>query len=203
MKRLLTLFMVGALMLTFVGCGNSSSQSESQSDNQSSQQDQSSAVSTIESPLALLNTVWASYADDEKFPAAGGDFSEENMTNDAPGKYGIADAEALDATFGLPSDSVALIDDAASLMHMMNANTFTCGAFHVKNSDDITTLANSLKENILKRQWMCGFPDKLVIITVEDYVVSAFGNQEIMDTFKTKTLDAYETATVAYEEAIR
>lgn len=39
---------------------------------------------TAENPLDVLNKVWDSYTDDEKFPAAGGDMSEANMKDDAP-----------------------------------------------------------------------------------------------------------------------
>lgn len=40
----------------------------------------------IADALTLLNTVWASYTDDEKFPAAGGDYDEANMTDGAPAR---------------------------------------------------------------------------------------------------------------------
>ena len=155
-----------------------------------------------EGALDILTTVWASYGDDEKFPAAGGDFDEANSVMDGPGRYGIQDTEALDSVFGLPASAAGQIDGAASLMHMMNANTFTCGAFHVSNADDVQAVADALKDNILQRQWMCGFPDKLVIIQIDDYVISAFGKQEPMDTFQSKTLAAYENASVLYDEPI-
>lgn len=156
----------------------------------------------IEDAVTLLNGIWDTYGEDEKFPAMGGDFSEKNMVDGAPGVYGTGDASALDYSLGLPEASASMIDGAASLIHMMNANTFTCGAFHVSSSDDVSAVADSLRENILQRQWMCGFPDKLVVITVGDYVISAFGNGEIIDLFKSKTTAAYETAEVVYEEPI-
>ena len=43
----------------------------------------------IPDALTILNTVWASYSEDEKFPAAGGDYSEQNMTDGKPGKVGL------------------------------------------------------------------------------------------------------------------
>ena len=49
---------------------------------------------------------------------------------------------------------------------MMNANTFTAGAFHVASSSDVDSVVSDLKDNIMNRQWMCGFPDKLVILTL-------------------------------------
>ena len=188
MKKLLTLFMTAVMVFSFTACGGKESGAGDGGE--------------IADALTLLNTIWDSYGEDDKFPAMGGDFSEENMVNGAPGNYGIEDAGMLDNTLGLPEASASMIDGAASLMHMMNANTFTCGAFHVSSSDNLSSVADSLRENILQRQWMCGFPDKLVVITVGDYVISAFGNEEIIDTFKTRTMSVYESAKLVYEEPV-
>jgi len=85
----------------------------------------------------------------------------------------------------------------------MNANTFTCGAYHLTDGKGQQEFADALKENIMNRQWMCGFPDTLVIASVgNEYVVSAFGNAEIIETFKTKLLAQYEAAAVMYEESL-
>lgn len=158
--------------------------------------------SSVESSLELLTAVWDSYGEEDKFSAAGGDMSEENMTMDAPGKFSVDDAAMLDTTLGFPAASAEKIDDAASLMHMMNANTFTCGAFHVKNAGDVADTAAAVKDNIMQRQWMCGFPDRLVIVQVDDYLISFFGNNEIVDTFKAKLEAAYTSAKTLCDEPI-
>lgn len=188
MKRSVSFILMAAMVLSLAACGGKETGGDADAD--------------VADALTLLTTVWDSYGEDEKFPAMGGDFSEQNMVNGAPGTYGLDDASMLDSALGLPEASASMIDQAASLMHMMNTNTFTCGAFHVSKSDNVSAVADSLKENILARQWMCGFPDKLIVITVGDYVVSAFGNGEIIDAFKTKTLAAYGSAKLVYEEAI-
>ena len=154
------------------------------------------------SALKLLETVWNSYSDEEKFPAAGGDYSEENMRDGAPGNFGINDADILNSSLGFPADEAGKIDGAASLMHMMNLNTFTCGAFHVKESGDVAALCSALRENILARHWMCGFPDKLVIAAVGDYIVSVYGNEELVDTFAAKLAAAYPSAKTVSDEPI-
>lgn len=149
----------------------------------------------------LLNKVWDTYGEDQKFPAMGGDFN--NPVDNAAGAFDIADAENLTYMLYIPADSVELIDGAASLIHAMNTNTFTGAAFHLADASKAQTLADSLKENISNTQWMCGFPDKLVIFSVNggEYVVSAFGNGEIMDNFKTKLTEVYgESAVLLIEE---
>ena len=160
------------------------------------------APSSSGSALDILNAAWSGMSDDDKFPAVGGDFSEENMVSDAPGKYALTDSAEADRTLGLPTDWFDKVDDAASLIHMMNTNTFTCGAFHAASADDAASLAAALKTNILARRWMCGFPDKLVIVTVGQSVFSVYGNEELVNTFRDKLLASYSAATAVYDEAI-
>ena len=50
---------------------------------------------------------------------------------------------------------------------------------------------------------MCGFPDKLVIMTVGDYVLALYGAEDLCDTFKTHTENLYPGAAVVYDEAIQ
>ena len=207
MKKLLTIFLVALLTLSFAACGGNENPDGADPSNDSNtsdtnEPDNESVESSVKSPLELLTTVWNSYGDDEKFPAAGGDMSEENMTMDAPGKFGVDDTAVLDVTLGFPAAFAEKIDDAASLVHMMNANTFTCGAFHVKNAGDTADISAAIKDNIMQREWICGFPDKLVIIKVEDYIISFFGESETVDTFKTKLAEVYTSAETLCDEPI-
>lgn len=48
---------------------------------------------------------------------------------------------------------------------------------------------------------MCGFPEKLVIVTVGQCVISVYGNENLVNTFRDKLL-ACSTATTVYDEAI-
>ncbi len=190
MKKLLTLLLAAVMACALVGCGAA--------DNNDTNNDKAGIADAKE----LLTTVWAAHGDDEKFATFGGDMDEANMTQDAPGNFGIADAEVLDAMLGYPAAEVGKIDGAASLIHMMNANTFTAGAYHVVNADDVAAVADALQENIANRQWMCGFPDKMVIVTVEDYVVAMFGAAELVDNFNAKLTAAYTAAEVVCDESL-
>lgn len=193
MKKILVTFLAAMMAISLAACGDNSGNGADSA---------GGSTSSIKDPLELLTTVWTSYSDEELFPVAGGDMSEENSTMDAPGNFGIADVDALDSSLGFPTASADKIDSAASLMHMMNANTFTCGAYHVKSGENTSELSAALKENIQNRQWMCGFPDKLVVAVVDDYVVAFFGENEIVDTFKTKLQAAYGQAEFVCEEPI-
>ena len=197
MKKIVTLLLAVAMLLTLVACGNGSKDTTANGE-------ETTASQAVESkdPLTVLQTVWASYGDDEKFAVAGGDMSEENSKMDEPGVFSLENKEELDATLGLSAEAAEKVDSAASLVHMMNANTFTCGAFKVKNAEDVASLAEQLKDNILKRQWMCGFPDKLVVASVDDVVLAFFGKNENIDTFKAKLTAAYASAEVISESPI-
>lgn len=207
MKKLLVIFLAILLTLSLAACGENKTPNGDETTNDqnvsgSEENSKEPIQNAVNSPFELLNTVWNSYEEDNKFPVAGGDMSEENMTMGAPGKFGLDDTDALDTTLGFPAASAEKIDEAASLVHMMNANTFTCGVFHVKNAEDIADVSAAIKDNIMQRQWMCGFPDKLVIVTVDDYIVSFFGENEIVDTFKTMLTTAYTSAQTICDEPI-
>ena len=158
--------------------------------------------SDAQGAVKLLDDIWAVYGEDDKFPAAGGDYNPDNARDDAAGKYGLEDSAAINDVFGIAEDDVALIDDAASLGHMMNANTFTAGAFHVTDKENVAAIAEHLKDGILEKQGMCGFPDVLVVYQVDDYIVSAYGLTDIIDTFSANLSEVYPDAVELYKENI-
>lgn len=152
----------------------------------------------ISSSLELLTELWSAFPEEEKFAIAGGDGAM-----DAPGAIEVSgNGETLDSMYGFPKDSEALIDDAASMIHMMNANTFTCAAYHVVNQDDKAALMTAIKDNIAQRQWMCGFPDRYMVVEVGDYIVSAFGKEEAITSLKNAFTAKYPDSAIIYDEAI-
>ena len=183
MKKIVSLALAVLLVLSLAACGS-----------------KNSGTGDVSDALTLLNTVWATYSEEEKFPVTGGDY--DHPVDDAPGAFDISNADNMDYMLGFPGPSVANLVDAASLMHMMNANTFTCGALRVKNGDDAAKLAEDLRDAIQNKQWMCGFPDKLVIATLGNYVVSVYGDEELVNTFRDKLQAAYSDAAIAYDEMI-
>ena len=201
MKKKIAVLMCTVLMVTMAGCGGSQDAPQ-QSEVEVNETQAGEAVAAVEvaDSVELLTNVWNTYDDADKFPIGGGDY--ENMVSDSVGAFDVSKTEDLDSLLGMPADGAAMIDDAASMMHMMNANTFTAGAYHLTDASNAQVLADLLKDNIMNRQWMCGFPDTLLIASVGDYMVSAFGNAEIMENFKTKLQAQYEVTEVIYEESL-
>ena len=159
-------------------------------------------ASDIPDALTILDTVWASYSEDEKFPAAGGDYSEENMTDGKPGKVSLEKPSEIEYLLTLPASVIEEADDAASLFHMMNGNTFTCGVLHLKDAGQLDAAAGEVKTYVMNTQWMCGFPDKLVVASAGGCLIAMFGIEEIINLFRDKLTAAYADAVVLADEPI-
>lgn len=215
MKKLAVLLLVGAMTLGAVACGTTgddsgkNTQQGSESGNNDTQQNSNATSTEITEANDILKNAWIEYnakaEDDMKFPVAGGNV--ENMIMDTPATFDVTLEGAEDAlvtSYCIPTDAIAMTDDVATMMHMMNANNFTAGAYHVIDATNVQTVVDSIKNATLNNQWMCGFPETLVIATIGDnYVVSVFGNAQVIDTFKTAITTVYgDMANVVVEEAL-
>ncbi|MBE5942539.1 MAG: bacteriocin transport accessory protein [Lachnospiraceae bacterium] len=214
MKKKLLLITMTCMMLSLAGCGNEDDTNDTGNtsagvgtesvvdDASKSEGETPENEVVIGDALEILTTVWGSYEEADKFPVAGGDSANQNF--EGPAAFDAANAEELDVTLGFPAAQVDNIDDAASMMNAMMANNFTAGVYHVKaeNKEDVEAVATAVKENVMAKQWMCGMPEKLVIVVIDDYVISAFGLGDTIDTFANKTIETYGNAYVLYEEVI-
>ena len=192
MKKILALILASLMLVACVACGNNNTND-----------DKNDETPVAENALEIFTKVWGSYADEEKFPVGGG--IGETAVMDAPAAIELGSEEnnaAVKSFFVLTDDAFAMIDDVAHIQHMMNANTFTAGCFHIADGSSAADFAADVKESVSGNQWMCGFPEKLVIITIGDYVISAFGHGDAINPFVEKVKAAYETATVVVEEAL-
>ena len=154
-----------------------------------------------EGALQILENIWNDYDDSEKFAVIGGNM--ENPVDGAPGNYDLAYAENMTYNLLVPAERIADVAEAASMIHMMNANTFTCGAFRLAEGVDVADFAAAMEAAVMGNQWMCGFPDTLVIASFdESYVLVAFGVNDAMDPFQTHLAAVYPEAQMLYVETI-
>ena len=179
MKKFTAIALALALVLSvFAGCGKTET-----AETVPAQQLPASA-------LEILETVWNSYSDDEKFPVIGGNIEANIM--DAPGSYDMAYAENMTWNLLVPEAQIANITEAASMIHMMNANTFTCGVFKLADGVTAADFGAAMKDAVLNNQWMCGFPETLLIRNFGDtYVLVAFGINDAMTPFEQHLSAAY------------
>lgn len=216
MKKKIAMMLLTVMTLSLAACGGQNDGNESQSSQPSSSVEESAAPSgdasqesSVETPATstneiasavdVLNTVWGNYKD-EKFPVGGGDSA--NLNFEGPGAFDVTNTEELNVTLGFPAEQVDKIDDAASMMNAMMANNFTAGVYHVTDAANVQAVADAVKATIMEKQWMCGMPEKMIVVSVDNYVISAFGLNAAIDPFKTAISESYENVTVLYEEII-
>ena len=183
MKKMTAMAMTLVLVLSlFAGCGKTEPAETTPAETPAQQ--------LPASALEILETVWASYADDEKFAVVGGNIEANIM--DAPGNYDMAYAENMTWNLLVPEAQIANITEAASMIHMMNANTFTCGVFKLADGVTAADFGAAMKDAVLNNQWMCGFPETLLIRNFGDtYVLVAFGINDAMNPFEAHLSAAY------------
>jgi len=189
MKKLLSALLALTMVLSLTACGGSKAEETT-----------APAVEAPASALEVLENIWAKYGDEDKFAVIGGDMA--NPVSDGPGSYDLAD-ENISYTLLIPADQLSNVTEAASMIHMMNANTFTCGVFRLADGVSAADFGAAMKDAVMNNQWMCGFPETLVVENIADaYVLVAFGLNDAIDPFLTHFKEAYPAATELVKEAI-
>lgn len=183
---ILALGMLGALL---TGCGKSAAETTEPT------------VEVPASALEILETVWADYTEEEMFPIGGGDM--DNFTMGTPGAVALENVASLNYTLLLPEDSFESITDAATMLHAMNTNTFTSGVLRMAEGTDLEALAGTIKESLKTNQWVCGFPQRMLLAVIGgEYLLISFGNGEIMDNFQSHVEAVYPQTQVLYTDNI-
>ena len=194
MKKIISLVLAGVMVLGLAACGT-------EKPVETTPVETEAPPATVESALAILENIWGLYGEDEQFAVIGGNM--ESPVDGAPGNYDMAYAENLTWNLLIPEDQLANVDEAATMIHMMNANTFTSGVVHLVEGADATTFGYAMREAIQGNHWMCGFPETLTIAVIGgEYVLIAFGVNDAMNPFMTHFAEAYPEVEVLVNEAI-
>ncbi len=198
MKKFLALALAVLTVLALVSCGGPAETKPDESskapestkapdDTKAPETEPTPDVPTTSVAVDALNSIWEKVGENDRFPAVGGMI--ENSVDGAAGQYNKDNADEMDRQLGLPNEFASKVDDVASLFHMMNNNTFTGAAYHFTTAADAEAAVKAIEDNIHDRHWLCGFPDTLVILSLPgNILVSAFGNDEIIQAFKNAAL---------------
>ena len=138
----------------------------------------------------------------EKDEDTGEEFSYE-MPKNEPGPLALDNPDEVQNQTMFPLDSVDQIQNAAIFYNLMNMNNGTFSAFKLKDESQLTVLAGRIQSNIKSYQWICGFPERFLIMRTDDVLICAYGLEASMNAWKAAVTSAYKNAEVLYEEALR
>lgn len=209
MKKIFAILLALSLALSLVACGgddlsdggnagaadNSEEILEDAADPSESETAESDDLNPLTSAVDAIARVWDAYAEEDKFYTFGGDYNEENQVENAPGVHDIAtedSAAELDNSVGYPADMIDKIAEAAAMRHMLNVNTFTCGAYAVKSADDVDAVCQGIRDSLMNRAYMCGWPEVLYVIKLpNNYVLNVFGETNLVGKFVETAKEVY------------
>ena len=204
MKKLIALLLALAMVAMMTACTTGKTETpanDANDTNNVTEGTEAVIVPTVNSAVEVLETIWNAYGDDEKFPVIGGNI--EDAVDGAPGNYNMAYAENLTYNLIVPAELVPAVDEAASMIHMMNANTFTAGVLHLVDGTNVAEFAEAMRNAINTNPWMCGFPEHMVIAVIDgSYVLVSFGVNDAMTPFQAHLSEVYANAEIVYDEAL-
>ena len=131
----------------------------------------------------------------------GEEFSYD-MPKNEPGPLSLDDRENLQNQTLFPADAVDKIQNAAIFYNLMNMNNGTFSAFKVKNASDVQVLADRLRENLKTNHWICGSPERFLIMRADDVLICAYGLETSVTAWKNAVNSAYDGAQTLYEESL-
>ena len=181
MKKFASIFVCGALCASLLTACGSAGGSNTNPTIAPTETSETQTTASYESAQALLESVYQGMK--EEFPAAGGD---EAHDTEGPGSIDIG-------TYGESFQYQLLLDDellgmvkpqAATLLHMMNTNTFCSAAVQLEDAAKADDFAQHYKTIVQSNHWMCGFPDTVVVLSLGDYVLTAYGADDLIQSFK-------------------
>ncbi len=188
MKKLICAIMALSMILALAACGKEPAETTPPTE------------AGPGSALEILETIWNAHGEEEKFAVMGGNAA--NPQDGKPGAFPLDD-ESITYSLLIPAEQLGNVTEAASMIHMMNANSFTSGVFKLAEGVTAADFSAAMKDAILNNQWMCGFPETLLIQDIAgQYVLVAFGVNDLMNPFITHLNASYPGSTALVQEAI-
>lgn len=189
MKKIIAITLALTLLFAFAACGGSKTPTDANT--------QSDATEAYTNATEVLVSVYDAIAEDKKFGVVGGD--ENNQSFEGPAKYSVELADELANAFALPATQAENLEDAATALHEQMTNNFSGAAYILKADADAKTFADEYVAGLNGRQWMCGLPEKYVVISAGNCVLTAFGLADNIESFKTAATTALANAEVLAE----
>ena len=193
MKKILAMVLCALMVLSMAACtpngGNETTTTGTQ-------------IVVPGSALEMMEGIWSNYTEEDKalFPYYGGD--PDNAVDNAPGAFSLADPEVVTSMLLIPADQISVVTEAASMANMMNGNFFTVCVVRLQEGTDAGVFADAIRDAIQGNRWMCGFPEKLFVYTLGDFVIFGYGLNDAVSPFQLHLYEAYPDVTNVYDEAL-
>ncbi len=226
MKKIMTVLLLASMLCSLSSCGRNKDQNKNTTSSSTSQNatgkfpEGMSAnaylLSVYEGFLAKIAPAYGmNFADEvkgyfagpgtetvtEKDEESGEEFSYELPKNE-PGAISPDDGEVLESQTLFPAASADKLDSAAVYFNMLNQNNGTFAAFEVKSEADIQTLADMMKTKVKNNAWICGFPERYLIMRTGDILLFSYGLDDSLTAWKETVTLAYPETEVLYDEKL-
>lgn len=182
MKKILAIILAAVMAFSLVGCGGNDEAPDGDVNNTPVETPVETPAETPAVPaLDVFTQVWNLVPEDSRPMSFGGDYNEENQVENAPGKHEIGDGTELDSGFGFPTDMTDSVKEAATIRHMLNVNSLSAAMYLMADGADISAFAQGIRDSLMNRAYMCGWPEVLVVMSIDGkYVLSAYGTTDLV-----------------------
>ncbi len=149
--------------------------------------------------VTVLETIWDTYAEDEKFYVVGG----LDMTSDGPAAVDLTDTEMLDIMCHIPEEQAGYLTEAAMFSNAMNGVEFTAVCAMAGDEKDVDSAIAAIREAVINYEgYFPKAPDALEIVHSGKFIIYFFGNEDSVATFDKHMLEVYANVTVDCSEKI-
>ncbi len=152
------------------------------------------AVNVLKNLVSAYNTKHA--GTDFELPIMGGGYLNGNW--EGPDVVLAEDIDFMTQTLLVPEAELTNIQATAAASHAMMLNNFCAGAYNLVEGADYTAFAATMQDAVLNNQWVCGFPEQLVIADVGGCLIVVFGNGQLIENFNAVIGETYPGVTVVY-----
>jgi hypothetical protein len=232
MKKIITALLLMGIVLSVASCGrnkdkNSSTSSSSSQTTQGTTNSGNGCMTENMGAKSFLHSVYGTFltnmipvyeagsADEvkgyfagpetetvtEKDEETGEEYSYEVPKNE-PGEVSVSEGDELESQTLFPASSADKLSGAAVFFNLMNQNNGTFAAFEVKNESDIQGLADMMKNKVKNNQWICGFPERYLIMRVGNIMIFSYGLDSSLSAFKGAVTVMHTNAAVLYDELL-
>ena len=200
MKKILALVLALTMVMAMAACTPATNNDATNGTTEATTE-ATTAASTFATALDLLNGIWAQFPEEGKFPVMGGD--AENPNFEGPGAVTLPGAEGNALwNLNISEERLPSIAEAATMIHAMNTNTFAGCALKLVEGADEAAVAKGILDDIQNTRWMCGFPERVVVVSTNGCLVVAFGHEGNITNLLTAIQAVDANANVLHNEVI-